>query len=332
MVTRNSQPYWWALLMMAAVLPVVFGCKPTNESESTDNVRLAGTPKVIAVCYPLEYLTQRITGDAIVVECPVGAGVSAADWRPNREDILNMQRADLVVANGRGAQLAKWLDTVSIPESRLCNSATRGLALTDYIAIEDQRIVHSHGPEGEHSHPTMVANTWLDPAVARKQAAYIAQELTRVFPARESDFLENLKKLNEDLDNLTSLLPTNSDQSNQLVLTTSPDLKFIARAAGLEDRHLFWTVPPEIEKAQRDINALLTDDDQSPATNRDRQPILLSTFPVEGKLSDLMEENKIQTIEIDPLNVRPTSGDYFSVMAENLKRLGTVLSAGGSVD
>ena len=98
-----------------------------------------------------------------------------------------MQHAGLVVANGRGAEVAKWLETVSIPDSRLCNSATRGLALADYIAIEDLRMVHAHGPEGEHSHPTMVGNTWLDPAIAKKQSAYIAQELMRVFPERIAD-------------------------------------------------------------------------------------------------------------------------------------------------
>jgi zinc transport system substrate-binding protein len=332
MLTRTSKPIWWALLMTASVIPVVLGCRPTSESEATADLNWPDTPKVIAVCYPLEYLTQRIAGDAIAVDCPVTAGMSAADWRPNREDILNMQQADLVVANGRGAQVAKWLDTVSIPESRLCNSATRGLSLADYIAIEDLRVVHSHGPEGDHSHPTMVANTWLDPAIARKQAAYIAQELTRVFPDHESNFRENLQKLNEDLDRLTSLLPSNSGDSRPLVFTTSPNLKFITRAAGLDDRHMFWNHPPEFGQAEQYIKRLLTNGDQPLANAGGKKMILLSTIPVEGKLSGLLEENKLQAIEIDPLNVRPPSGDYLSVMAENLNRLSVVYPAQQSVD
>jgi hypothetical protein len=49
-------------------------------------------------------------------------------------------------------------------------------------------------------------------------------------------------------------------------------------------------------------------------------------------LSGLLEENKLQAIEIDPLNVRPPSGDYLSVMAENLNRLSAVNPAQQSVD
>ena len=148
------------------------GCdRPTNNvSPATADE----SNRVVAVSYPLQFLTQRIVGASmhqgkpIEVEFPVPSNADPRKWRPDRDVIQRMQSSDLVVANGIGAQYASWLDTVSIPESRLCNSATKGLAIREYVQVDDIRLVHSHGPEGEHSHPMMISQSWLDPAIAKK--------------------------------------------------------------------------------------------------------------------------------------------------------------------
>ena len=66
--------------------------------------------RVVAVSYPLQYLTQRIVGDLIDVEYPVPQEVDdPSQWRPTRASVLAMQSAELVIANGAGADYAKWL-------------------------------------------------------------------------------------------------------------------------------------------------------------------------------------------------------------------------------
>ena len=148
----------WLLGSLAFV-----GCVQDAEKASgTVGENLDSDFRVVAVSYPLQYLTGRIAGDLVAVDCPVPLGVEdPSQWKPSREAVLAMQSADLVIANGVGADYAKWLPKVSLPGSKLCRTATKGLSISDYIAVEDVSMVHSHGPEGEHSHPTMVSRTWL---------------------------------------------------------------------------------------------------------------------------------------------------------------------------
>ncbi len=246
----------WALVLIGALL-VVTGCNPTSEKAGRESKKQPLANRVVAVSYPLQFLTQRIVGDSIRVEMPIPADVDPQNWRPTRDAITDMQSADLIIANGTGATYANWLTTVSLPESKMVFSATRGLSLSDYIAVEDVTIVHSHGPEGEHSHATMVARSWLDPALAKQQAEYIAQQLKRVYPDLAEQFADNLKSLDAELDQLTEQLAAIKASNPSVVLTANPQLKFFTRAAGVTDRHLTWFEMPSPEQAKLDLEKVL---------------------------------------------------------------------------
>jgi ABC-type Zn uptake system ZnuABC Zn-binding protein ZnuA len=133
-----------------------------------------------------------------------------------------MQVADLIISNGSAAPYAKWLQTSSLPSERLIEAATRGLSLSDFISVEDIQIVHSHGPEGEHSHPTMVSRTWLGPKVLGKQAAFIEQQLSKRFPDQATAFGENLSALNIELDSVSGDLQPSETDATISVLSATP--------------------------------------------------------------------------------------------------------------
>ncbi len=312
-----------------SIIAFSLGCQPSPKN-SAEALQEKSTG-VIAVCYPLQFLTQQIAGETTQVTCilPPGEGKT---WRPSRDDIRTLQRADLIIANGRGAQFAKWLDTVSLSQSKLCLTATNGLNLSDYIAVQD--VVHSHGPEGEHSHSTMIAHTWLDPEIAKQQAAFIAEEMSRKFPQSRAVYATNLTNLNQRLDALSKLLEKTSKPNQRAVLTVNSDLKFFTRFSGLQDQHLAWSSQPELQVAESDIQNLLTkisstNDKRDFVTDEANKKIILSTFPLEAELKNLLEKQGFEAIEINPLDHEPETGDYISVMTENLNRVNLVIDNSG---
>ena len=140
---------------MVWLAAVSVGCKKDPQQEvSTQSP--SPTKRIFAVSYPLQFLTRSVAGEEIEVLMPYGKDEDPKTARPSRDAIAEMQSADLIVANGTGATYVGWLATVSLPDSKVVNTATRGLSLKEYIAVENASIVHSHGPEGEHSHLSLI--------------------------------------------------------------------------------------------------------------------------------------------------------------------------------
>lgn len=310
------------LLILISVVLVASGCSPSaDKNDSAQAAPKSPAMRVVAVSYALQYLTQRIVGDSIDVELPIPPGEDPQHWRPSREAIASMQSADLIIANGTGATYANWLATVSLPESKMCYSATRGLSLSDYIAVEDVQIVHTHGPEGEHSHATMVARSWLDPAIAKQQAIYIADQLGRVYPKLADQFNQNMKSLTTDLDRLAGQLETLKATSPPVVLSASPDLKFFTRAAGVTDRHLTWFELPSAEQAKSELKTLLSE-------NSGIEPNLI-LFGSENPDESLKLELKtagLEPIIIDLIDKKPETGDYLTAMESNIAILSAAMN------
>lgn len=320
---KNSAPRGFVLLLVLLLGSVSFlGCSQNSENvskrvgESND-----GEIRVIAVSYPLQYLTERIVGDLIAVECPVPREVSDPSlWKPSREAVLSMQSADWVIANGVGADYAKWLPKVSLPESKLCRTATKGLALADYIAVEDVSIVHSHGPEGEHSHPTMVSRTWLDPAMAKKQAIYIAAQFEKKYPQFAAEFAANLDALTKDLNRLADLLrPVEGEELVPLV-TATPLQKFFARAAGVGDLHLTWFSIPEVEQANLELKALLESSDATGGV------VLFDRNLPSAEILTLLDDQGFRSLSLDLLDQPPEDGDFLTSLEANILALKKALA------
>ena len=293
------------ILFFALFLASAVGCLGTAEKTSQD-FKPKKTNQIFAVSYPLQFMAQEIVGSQVQVTNAAATSGDPKKSRPSRELISQMQAADLIIANGTGATYANWLATVSLPDSKILNTASKSLTLKDYIAIENKQIVHSHGPEGEHSHPVMASRTWLDPRLAKKQSAFIAKRLEEIYPELSSDIEINLKSLTERLAKVES--EVNELKSNELVvLTFDEKFKFFNRAVGAQDKTVEYDLA-KIEKFKDDINALKPD---------------LAVI-TQGKLTDelraALDSLQIPVAELEPLDAMPDAGDYISVMQENCRR------------
>ena len=152
-------------------------------------------PTVYTTFYPTTYFAQRIGGDVAQVVCPCPADADPAYWMPKDEAIAAYQKADLIVING--ASFEKWLPKVTLPESRIVDTAR---PLRDTLIKLEQAVTHSHGPEGEHVHHGIDGHTWVDPMNAKTQAREILKALVRKLPAQKVAFERNFAALAKDLD------------------------------------------------------------------------------------------------------------------------------------
>ena len=324
--------FTFSFVVAVAVAVALAGCtgdqgsgNNTGEKKSTN-----GQPRIVAVSYPLQSLTERLIGDSVLVDFPANNADDPSSWRPDRDQIAQMQTADLIIANGTGATYANWLTTVSLPDSKRINVASRGLSLMDFIAVEDVRMVHSHGPEGEHSHATMVSRTWLNPMIATKQADYLAGELKKKYPHLAKDIDSNLSAIKQDLDAIHKKLIAFSNEAETVeVFTATFDLKFMTQAMGVQDRHFAWDQKTSVEQVAEQLNkALQTSSKQESNGAADLKPapkvILIpsSLHRLMGpEFDSVFETRGINRVEIDMLDLPTNEGDYFSRLESEFSKL-----------
>ena len=270
--------------------------------------------RIVAVNYGLQYLTQRIVGDAVKVEFPAARSPDPKNWIPAVADVAAMQKADLIVVNGDGAPFAQWLVTTTLPSSKICD-ATQDIPLKKLIPISDHQIVHTHGPEGEHSHAYMVPHTWLAPDMAGVQAKTIAERLQVIYPEKKETLESNLKNLLEDLKIETNVKEPSANTQPIAIVTTSPRLKYLTRYVGLNDHHLLWLD----EWLELDVKSAI--DKLAVKTKTTAAVAVVTDTPPSPELQKFCEEKNYPLIQIDLLERESGRGDYLMMLRENIRRL-----------
>ncbi|MEM1389004.1 MAG: metal ABC transporter substrate-binding protein [Pseudomonadota bacterium] len=202
-------------------------------------------PSIVAVNYPLSYFAERLAGAEADVTFPVPGDVDPSFWRPSIADISAIQSADLILLNG--ASFASWIDRVSLPRSKIVNTAS---GFTDRF-INTESITHSHGDGGEHSHEGVASYTWLDPALAALQAEAIAAALIARGIVPEAEIAARLEALKADLEALdTTARAALASAEDVVFIATHPRYQYFARAYGLRVLSLEWEAGASPDAAQ----------------------------------------------------------------------------------
>ena len=296
------------------------GCQPSKQTNSnTDRSTSYDTSRtIVTTSYPIQWVTQQIVGSQYNVDFPAGGSDQPDRWRPDRKTIPEIQAADLIVCNGVAAPYASWMKTVSLPSSKVISSASKGLSLADFISVEDIQIVHTHGPEGEHSHPTMVSRTWLDPAMLIKQANYITEQLSERFPEDAAQFRERLATLTSKLEAITpESLPESLPEQTPPVFSATPELKFLTRATGVVDVHFNWNEKTTLAQAETDL-----------ASRPEAESTKFILFPqrleaLADRVKPALQQRQLMPIFIDMLDREDPERDLITRLADNIKRMRT---------
>lgn len=299
-------------------LVAVVGVACGGGSDPIADVAPASSPSVLSVYtvnYPLQYIAERIGGGHVEVSFPAPSDVDPATWSPETDSIMAYQKADLILLNG--ANYAKWVATVTLPTSKLVDTSA---SFQDrYIIIEDS-VVHSHGPEGEHSHGETAFTTWIDPNLAIEHAAAIRDAFVAARPEHESDFHQGFAALERDLSALDERIEIAiTGGADVLVVGSHPVYQYLGRRYGVSIPSVHFE-PGEDPGSDgwHDLEHLIEDHEAT--------WMIWEAEPI-AQTSDKLEEMGLESAVFDPCSTPPDSGDYLSVMQSNAAAIERVFSA-----
>lgn len=301
-----------AALISVLVLAGTIGCGESGllpEDDARSGIPADAVLAVEVVNYPLAYLAGRIGGERVEVSFRAPAGIDPAFWSPDAGAIAALQEADLILLNGAG--YAGWVDRVSLPLSRLVDTSA---GFRDRYITLAGAVTHSHGPEGEHSHGAIAFTTWLDPTQAIEQAAAVRDAFKAARPSHASGFDNRFSALESDLQALDrSLAEAFGGMSDAPLLASHPVYRYLARRYDL------------------DMESVHFEPDESPDENGWRQlQGILTSHPARWMLwegeplastRDRLAALGIGVILFAPCSNTPATGDYLTVMQDNVRRV-----------
>jgi len=293
--------------LVVLFLAVLFLIALPLRSQAADN--FGKKLQVYAVNYPLAYFAQRIADKQADVFFPGPSDQDPAYWMPDTKIIAKYQKADLILLNG--ANYAKWVAKVSLPQSKMVDTSKR---FKDRYIYTKEEVTHSHGPQGKHAHENLAFTTWLDFSLAAEQARAVQHAMGRKRPDLAFVFQKNFNRLYLELTALDTQLKqiVSSDPQRPLVVS-HPVYDYLAQGYGMNIESLHWE-PDQIldPTAWKGLRAILS---HHPA-----RWLAWEAPPINDIVSQL-ETMGLESVVVSPCAGRPEQGDFMTVMHQNLENL-----------
>jgi zinc transport system substrate-binding protein len=251
--------------------------------------------RVATSFYPLQFVTDRVAGDAADVRNLTKAGAEPHDLELTPRDVAEVADADLVVYL-RGFQPA--VDTAVAEQA-----GERSYDVTDTARLD----------------PASDPHFWLDPLRLADVADGLAERLAELAPDRAGDFARNAQSLRADLVALDRELSTGlaTCASSDLV-TSHAAFGYLAARYGLTPRGVTGLTPEE-EPSPGAI-ARIADFVEANGVRTVYSETLVSPAVAET----LARETGVRTAVLDPLeglDDASAGDDYVAVMRANLATL-----------
>ena len=284
-------------LYFSALILLLGGCSRQAVETEADS-----KPVVYTVNYPLAYFAERIAGDRVEVVFPEMEG-DPAFWEPTPEQVADFQQADLILLNG--ADYAKWVPKVSLPQNRLVNTSEdlRG----QYIAL-DGAATHTHGPGGAHAHGDIAFTLWLNPELAAHQAQEVQGALAAELDldaAGLGQLIADLQTLDADLEK--AFAPVKS----RPLLGSHPVYQYLEQRYGLDMESVHWEPDSEPDGAMwRELEDVL---------ELHKAAVMLWEDEPLPQVRKALADMGIQSVVFNPCGNRPQDGDFLSVMRQNIE-------------
>lgn len=299
--------------LIAASL-ILAACSSTQETATPQETTEVATEKIqiVAGFYPLAYAAEGIAGDLAEVVSLAGPGVEPHDLELTPGDVAKINDADLVVYI---PEFIPALDAVvkTLDQSKVIN-ATQGITLISG---------DSHSHEGEEAHSEEEGHSdesatdphiWLNPSNMVLIGNSIAQALSAL--TSDSAINENRSSFENALTTLASDYTAKLANCSIKALVVSHEaFGYIANAYGFEQVGISG-LSPEAEPSPARLAEV------AKIAKAENATTIYYESLVDPKVAKtLADELKITAEMLDPLESPPASGDYLSVMQQNLDTL-----------
>ena len=299
--------------LIAASL-ILAACSSTQETATPQETTEVATEKIqiVAGFYPLAYAAEGIAGDLAEVVSLAGPGVEPHDLELTPGDVAKINDADLVIYI---PEFIPALDAVvkTLDQSKVIN-ATQGITLISG---------DSHSHEGEEAHSEEEGHSdesatdphiWLNPSNMVLIGNSIAQALSAL--TSDSAINENRSSFENALTTLASDYTAKLANCSIKALVVSHEaFGYIANAYGFEQVGISG-LSPEAEPSPARLAEV------AKIAKAENATTIYYESLVDPKVAKtLADELKITAEMLDPLESPPASGDYLSVMQQNLDTL-----------
>ncbi|GEM_PF-1926633 len=309
-ITMNFVPGLVLLVVMSAT---VAGCGESNpdrgqqggpgpgsSSNPTADVKI-----VTVVSYAMYDVLQGLVGKQVQLFHPqvnVGQGI-------DRVTLGKIQNSRLILLEG--THNAGWIDTVSLPQSRVINTT---FEVMDQLVMVDDLGSHSHGPGGQHSHQGIVAQTWLDPLIFGKQIELALSEMVAAKLLTKMEYAEAVQQWQGIRTQLEAQFAEMGSKVRAKVLTNAVGLEYLCR-------RLDWPleVQPMAIAAQQDAVNLRRE--LSDWLKENPTGLIFLVSDQNKTLESAISKFAPRVLSVDLIQTQVTGSGWADRLGENLKKI-----------
>ncbi|MEW1587054.1 metal ABC transporter substrate-binding protein [Micromonospora vinacea] len=273
---------------------------------------------VVAAFYPLQFLAERIGGDAVRVTNLAKPGAEPHDLELNPSQVGEVSDAELIVYL-KGFQPA-------VDDAVAQNGGDRAFDVTSVQPLLDAS-AGGHDHEGEEGHAEESGgkdpHVWLDPTRLAGIGDQLAQRLGKADPDHAADYTARAATLRGDLTTLDGEFKNGLATCQRREIVTSH-----AAFGYLADRYQLDQVgitglSPDVEPSPQRLAHVIEEAKEHQATT-----IFFETLVSPKVAETIAGQVGAKTAVLDPIEglAAGSNGDYLSVMRTNLRTLQTALS------
>jgi len=313
------------------------------------------TVGVVAAFYPLQFLAERIGGDAVTVTGLAPPGAEPHDLELSPRQVGEVSDADLVVylsgfqpAVDAAVEQEAGDHSFDVVEVEPLLDATDGGHSHDHDGADEHadedghaedeaghEDVAEHTDEAEHTEePADEADDhadetgakdphlWLDPTRFATVGDALAKRLAAVDPDHAADYTERAAALRTELEALdTEYAERLADCERREIITSHAAFGYLAVRYQL-DQIAITGLSPEDEPTPQRLAEVIEEAREHQATT-----IFFETLVSPSVAETIADETGAETAVLDPIEgLQPDAdGDYFSVMRNNLNNLTAAL-------
>ncbi|MEH0936927.1 metal ABC transporter substrate-binding protein [Micromonospora psammae] len=313
----NSRSAPRALATAAAALLALGGVAACSDDGAAD-----ADPQrvdVVAAFYPLQFVAERIGGDAVKVTNLVKPGAEPHDLELNPGQVGQLSEAELVV------YLKGFQPAVDDAVDQNAGDGAFDVATVQPL-LDAAAAGHQH--EGEAGHADEQSggkdpHLWLDPTRLATVGDKLAERLGKADPDRAADYTARAAALRGELEKLDADFTAGLKTCQRREIVTSHTaFGYLTTRYQLEQVGITG-LSPEAEPAPQRLAEVVEEAREHKATT-----IFFETLVSPKVAETIAAEVGAKTAVLDPLEGLSTDsgGDYLSVMRTNLETLRTALS------
>lgn len=296
---------FWKPLAAALVSAIALtGCAAQPNASPS---RTSGQLKVVVAFYPLQFVAQRVGGEAVSVENLTAPGAEPHDLELTAQQIASLTQADLVIYE-KGFQSAVDTAVAQSSPKKVVDAAS---VWTLKLAVGEE--AESPGALDPHA--------WLDPTNVATLADVVSKAITDLAPDHQTQTNANTNALVGELGKLDSSFRTGLAKCDRRMFVTTH-----AAFAYLADRYNLTQIPisglePNVEPTPARILEV-----QRLAKQHGITTIFYETLVSDKVAKAIAADLKLRTDVLDPIEgitSASKASDYVGVMNANLTALKT---------